>query len=294
MYNKAVILTCVIGCLFMFALCGCGSDTEDLSNEPVNNLPMVRRLTVPDEFVPGETIELQIMAHDPDGDTLSYEWHVSAGTLDSTTGSTVKWTAPADTLSVTITVRVNDGPDSGITRSRTVTYLEERPPEVIQDSIIPGERAAGINLGDPFKTVTELYGKQDDPIDRSGFFAYWDNNIGISGFVNDDHTVRSLFIRKPNKAKTPTGIGVGNTLEQVEDEFGPAEEIEDRNTSHWYWARGIHFRYDADFKVESIYIFEPIKRLHAAPQLNPEQIQKIKAMDLEHKRRYKTITDSQE
>ena len=292
MYNKAAILTCVIGCLFMFALCGCGSDTEDLSNEPVNSLPMVRKLTIPDEFVPGETIELQITAHDPDGDTLSYEWHVSAGTLDSTTGSTVKWTAPADTLSVTITVRVNDGPDSGITRSRTVTYLEERPPEVIQDSIIPGKRAAGINLGDPFKRVTELYGKQDDPIGQNDLFTYRD--IGISGFVNDDHTVRSLFIQRPNKAKTPTGIGIGNTLEQVEDVFGPAEEIENHDKGHWYWARGIQFSYDDDFKVELIYIFGPIKRLHAAPALNPEQIQKIKAMDLEHKRRYKTITDSQE
>ena len=294
MYNKAVILTCVIGCLFMFALSGCGSDTEDLSNEPVNSLPMVRRLSIPDEFVPGETIELQITAHDPDGDTLSYEWQVSAGTLDSTTTSTVKWTAPSDTRSVTITVRVNDGHDSGITRSRTVTYLAERPPEVIQDSIIPGKRAAGINLGDPFKTVTELYGQQDNPIDRTGFFAYWENNIGISGFVNDDHTVRSLFIQRPNKAKTPTGIGVGSTLEQVEDEFGPAEEIKDRDKNHWYWARGIEFTYDDEFKVESIYIFEPIKGLNAAPPLNAEQRQKIEAMDLEHKRHYQTITDSQE
>lgn len=294
MYNKSVILTCVILCLLMFALSGCGSDAEDPSDEPANNLPMVRKLTIPDEFAPGETIELQITAHDPDGDTLSYTWHATEGKLDSTTGSTVKWTAPSDTRSVTITVHVNDGPDSGITRSRTVTYLTERLPEAPKLSIIPGNRAAGIHLGDPFNTVIALYGKQDDPIDRAGFFAYWDNNIGISGFVNDDHTVRSLFIRRPNKSKTPGGIGVGSTLKQVEDDFGPAEEIKDRNKAHWYWARGIQFTYDDEFKVESIYIFERIKGLHAAPALNPKQMQKIKAMDLEYKRRYKTITDSQE
>ena len=291
MSNKYVILTCVIGCLFILAIGGCGSDTEDLSEEPVNSLPMVRKLTIPEEFEPGETIELQVTAHDPDGDTLSYTWRVSAGTLDATTGSTVKWTAPSDTRSVTITVQVHDGPDSSITRSRTVTYVTERLPEVPKLSIIPGNRAAGIHLGDPFNTVIALYGKPDDPIGQDDHFTYRD--IGISGFVEDDNTVRSLFLRRPNKSKTPGGIGVGSTLKQVEDEFGPAEE-KDRNKIHWYWARGIEFTYDDEFKVESIYIFEPIKGLHAAPALNPEQIQKIEAMDLERKRRYKTITDSQE
>lgn len=294
MHNRYVALICVIGCLFVFAIGGCGSDTEDLSEEPVNSLPMVRKLSIPEAFEPGETIELQVTAHDPDGDTLSYTWRVSAGTLDSTTGSTVKWTAPSDTRSVTITVQIHDGPDSSITRSRTVTYVSERPPEVPKLNIIPGNRAAGIHLGDPFNTVIALYGKQDDPIDRSGFFAYWDDNIGLSGFVDDDNTVRSLFIQRPNKSKTPGGIGVGSTLKQVQAEFGPAEEIKDGQKKHWYWARGIQFTYDDESKVESIYIFEPIKGLHAAPALNPEQMQKIEAMDLEHKQRYKTITDSQE
>ena len=294
MHNKYVALTCVIGCLFMFALSGCGSDTEELSEEPTNSLPMVRKLTIPEEFEPGETIELQITAHDPDGDTLSYTWRVSAGKLDSTTGSTVKWTAPSDTRSVTITVQVKDGPDSGITRSRTVTYVTERPPEAPKLSIIPGNRAAGIHLGDPFNAVIALYGKPDDPIDRLGFFAYWDNNIGIAGFVDNGNNVTDIFIDRPNKSKTPGGIGIGSTLKQVEDDFGPAEEIKDRNKDHWYWARGIKFTYDDEFKVESIFIFERIKGLHAAPPLNPEQMQKIEAMDLERKRRYKTITDSRE
>ena len=289
MHNKYVILTSIIGYLFIFALSGCGSDTEDLSDEPANNLPLVRKLTIPEEFEPGETIELQITAHDPDGDILSYTWRVSAGTLDATTGSTVKWTAPSDTRSVTITVQVNDGPDSSITRSRTVTYVIERPPEVSKLSIIPGNRAAGIHLGDPFNTVIALYGKQDDPIGQDDHFTYRD--IGISGFVNDDNTVRALFIRRPNKSKTPNGIGIGSSLKQVEDEFGPAEEIEDRDKNHWYWARGIQFTYDDEFKVEKIYIFEPIKGLQAAPVLEQaQQQQAAKDFFLYQRRHRKTDT----
>ena len=275
MPNKYAALTCIIGCLFVFAIGGCGSDTEDLSEEPANNLPMVRSLTIPEEFEPGETIELKITAHDPDGDTLSYTWRVSAGKLDSTTGSTVKWTAPSDIRSVTITVQVHDGPDSSITRSRTVTYVTERPPEVPKLNIIPGKRAAGINLGDPFNTVIALYGKQDDPIDRTGFFAYWDDNIGISGFVDNSNNVTDLFIRRPNKSKTPGGIGIGSTLKQVEDKFGPAEEIEKPDGPYWYWRRGISFDYDTNSRVESIHIFTPTRAApaKAAPVLEQKQRQ---------------------
>ena len=275
MHNKYVALICVIGCLFIFALSGCGSDTEELSEEPANSLPMVRKLTIPEEFEPGETIELQVTAHDPDGDTLSYTWRVSAGKLDATTGSTVKWTAPSDTRSVTITVQVKDGPDSGITRSRTVTYVTERPPEVPKLIIIPGKQAAGINLGDPFNKVIALYGKQDDPINQVGFFAYRDNNIGISGFVDNSNNVTAIFIQRPNKSKTPGGIGIGNSLKQVEDDFGPAEEIDKPDGPHWYRNRGISFRYDADSRVESIHIFPPIGAApaKAAPLLEQEQRQ---------------------
>ena len=294
MSNKSVILTCLIACLFMFALNGCGSDVDDPSEEPANNLPMVRKLSIPDQFVPGETFELQIMAHDPDGDILNYTWHVTAGKLDTTTAATVKWTAPNDVQSVTITVKINDTPTSAITRSKNVTYLSSRPTDPQITRIIPGKRAAGIALGDPFDTVIALYGKQDDPIGQDGFFAYWDNNIGISGFVNDDKTVRSLFIRRPNKAKTDAGTGIGSTRKHVENEFGTAEEIKNRDKDHWYWTKGIQFDYNDAFKVESIYIFEPIEHVHAAPHLNPAQIQKIKQIELERKRRYKTITDSQE
>lgn len=296
MHNSHLTLTCIFACLFIISISGCGADdSDDQTAEPVNSPPIVRKLILPDEFAPEETIELQIIAHDPDNDPLSYTWHVTAGKLDSTTASTVKWTTPSNVRSVTITVRVNDRPDSAITRSKTVTYIPERLPDRQMESIIPGKQAAGIKLGDPFDTVKAIYGKQDNPIDQSGFFAYWDNNIGLSGFVNDDNTVNSLFIRRPNKSKTPGGIGIGNSLKQVEDEFGPAEEINIPNNTHWYRVRGISFDYDANSRVERIHIFTPIPAAPAktVPLLRQEKRQQaVKDSSLYQRRHRKTNTFS--
>ena len=292
MHNRYVILTCVIGCLFTLAINGCGSDSDDQTDEPINSLPMVRRLILPDAFAPRETIELEIIAHDPDDDPLSYTWHVTAGKLDSTTGAKVKWTAPADVRSITITVRVNDSPTSSITRSKTVNYVSDHPPEVQLTRIVPGKQAIGIKLGDPFDTAKALYGKQDDPISKDGFFSYWDNNIGLSGFVNDSNNVRSLFIRKPNKSKTDSGTGIRSSLRQVEDEFGPAEKIDAPDKTHWYWTKGIAFSYDADLRVESIHVFNPIGAAppKIMPMLNLKQLQKLEKIAVDRKLHRKTNT----
>ena len=264
MLKRHFIQTFVIGCLLTLVINGCGSDSEDQTDEPTNNLPRVTQLIIPDAFTPGETIELEIVAHDPDADPLSYTWHVSAGKLDSTTDAKVKWTAPSDVGSVTITVQVHDSSTSSIRRSKTVKYVTDRPPEKPSIHIIPGRRAAGILLGDPFEKVKALYGEQDNPLGKLGFFSYWDSDIGLAGYVDDDNNVSSLFINEPNKAKTNAGTGVGSGLEQVEDEFGPAEEVKP-GRKYWYWRRGIQFTYDVEFEVESIYIFEPIRAAPAKP-----------------------------
>ena len=213
-----------------------------------NSAPLIGEIIVPVQVHAISSVPLQAAVHDANGDTLAYSWTVKMGVLDSETIPTPTWTAPIDTGLVTITLTVDDGVNEPVMESVVV--------QIIHALIVPGERAAGIKLGDSFDRVRTLYGRPSKR--NSDFFAYWDPDIGLSGVLDGIGLVESLSIRVPNKAKTVEGIGIGNTLKGVEEEFGRAEKIEEGGKVHWYWTKGIEFSYDADAKVTSISIFKPI------------------------------------
>lgn len=219
-----------------------------------NAAPVVTEIIVPESVHAGSSLQLKAMTDDADGDTLTYDWEVEAGELSSNTESSPAWTAPIDMGSTTITLRISDGINDPVAESISI--------RVIHSLIVAGERAAGIRLGDEFIRVKTLYGRPGEGPDHIGHFTY--REIGLSGFIDGINLVKSLFIRKPNKARTVGGIGVGSKLERVEEEFGPAQELKDAGRSHWYWRKGIEFHYDARSRVESIYIFKP-NQLAAPP-----------------------------
>jgi hypothetical protein len=212
-----------------------------------NSSPTIDELIVPNKVHAGDSVELQVKAHDADGDALTYAWGVEAGQL-SCSGKTqaVTWTVPIREGSVTVSIKVSDGVSKPTIKSKTVT--------VSHPLIVPGRQAAGIKLGDPFDRVKELYGKPSEVDGR--LFAYWEPDIGLSGFLDGIDLVEDLFLMAPNKSKTAGGNGIGSTLKSVESEFGRAEEIEE--LKHWYWKKGIEFDYDDKSIVTDIFIFKPI------------------------------------
>ena len=65
------------------------------------------------------------------------------------------------------------------------------------------------------------------------------------------------------------------------DEFGEAEEIKDGGTRHWYWKKGILFRYADNARVEAIMVFSPIDLALAPAALQDFNQQKQELRELE-------------
>ncbi|MCE2395466.1 hypothetical protein J4G02_12845 [Candidatus Poribacteria bacterium] len=239
----------------VFANDGVNASVTKFRRVPIrlqNSAPVIRELVVSEQVHAVSSVELQAVIYDVDGDTLTYSWEVKKGVLDSETLSTPTWTAPIDTGVVTVALTVGDGVNGPVTKSVVV--------QIVHALIVPGAAAAGIKLGDGFDRVQAIYGRPSRR--NSDFFAYWDPDIGLSGFFDGIGLVEGLSIRKPNEARTAGGVGIGSTLKRVEEEFGVAERVEEGGKVHWYWKTGIEFSYDADAKVKSISIF---KRTGAAP-----------------------------
>jgi outer membrane protein OmpA-like peptidoglycan-associated protein len=77
---------------------------------PSNANPSVTCEIERSEILPGERVGVRAVASDPDGDTLTYEWSATAGSIVGTGPSvTFDSTGMTPPASATITVRVSDG-----------------------------------------------------------------------------------------------------------------------------------------------------------------------------------------
>lgn len=103
--------------------------------------------------------------------------------------------------------------------------------------IIPGQTAAGIMVGDDFKAARDLYG----PPDSTGFttegfvfatytggYGTWKLNLYLedkdkNDALGDYDTVVSISVRSPYQGKTPKGVGIGSSSNDVIKEFGKPE-----------------------------------------------------------------------
>ncbi len=286
MINRYRNFSIVMVCIFTMFLAGCGSDDGD--SEPTNEQPIVDSFIVPTEFNRGDVFEFSVIAYDNDGDTLSYTWEVDAGKLNTITETNVEWTAPEEDIeSVKVTVYVSDGVGKSTKRVKRIANKEFITPDPPLNLIVPGRGAFGVKLGDPYKKVTNLHGKPNNPPGADRFFTFWDPDIGFAGFVDGIDLLEDLFLSHPNKAKTVAGNGIGTTVEKLEREFGNAEEIDGDNfggTRHWYWKRGIEFTFDNEDEIAtSVFIFKPLD-VGQDVQIRPQQPIKNEANKLKRLR----------
>jgi len=87
-----------------------------------NGVPIVDGLRASRNAVaPGETIQIAVVAHDPDGDELSYEWSAAAGSFEPNDESATDRTAPETAGDVQLTVAIADAQGQEVTIAFTVS-----------------------------------------------------------------------------------------------------------------------------------------------------------------------------
>jgi hypothetical protein len=130
--------------LLPIAICGL-TGCEELSKLVQPNQPPIvdRVFALRDRLFPADTTTVQVQARDPENASLSYRWSAEGGTLSSTTGPQVIWTAPAVAGNYKVSVKVRDDKQDETEGAVTITVIAvERPTvKIIQPengAFIPG------------------------------------------------------------------------------------------------------------------------------------------------------------
>lgn len=122
---------------------------------------------------------INVLASDPDGDSLTYSWSVTDGSLDDAAVNPVEWTSPSSEGNYEITVTVNDGKGGIATETKSFRFYR-----LLEMNVPRNEGEGGfIELG------VRTY---------PGGFVYAgdsDNNNPCKGFISFDiSTLRDVSI----------------------------------------------------------------------------------------------------
>ncbi|MFH0914456.1 MAG: PKD domain-containing protein [Chloroflexota bacterium] len=95
-----------------------------------NSPPVIKSLKAPKTVVPpSESLALESLATDADGDQIAYAWSATGGSL-SGTGAQVTWTAPAAQGNYTITLKINDGKGGEVSSELAIGVWHNREPVI--------------------------------------------------------------------------------------------------------------------------------------------------------------------
>jgi hypothetical protein len=99
---------------------------------PHNNAPVITDLTAaPSVIGQAETTVIECVASDPDGDSLTYVWSATGGTISPSfppksepPGPIVEWTAPNACADYLVTLTVTDSKGAKTSQSVSITVKE--------------------------------------------------------------------------------------------------------------------------------------------------------------------------
>ncbi|UCH88319.1 MAG: hypothetical protein JSV49_08625 [Thermoplasmata archaeon] len=108
-----------------------------------NYAPVIDDVVITPHPVPaGETCTIEVMAHDPEGDLLSFDFYIGEGTLTGITGSKVTWTAPLEEDEYMLQIRVADSKGALTEHYQDIEVIYKNyPPEIQLISVTPSSVA---------------------------------------------------------------------------------------------------------------------------------------------------------
>ncbi len=107
--------------------------------------------------------------------------------------------------------------------------------------LLPGEAAAGIEVGEEFHAVRKIYGDPDSTgftteglvyATYTGGYGSWKLNLYLEDVdggssLDDFDVVVSIAVRHPYAGRTPKGVGISSPGAEAVKEFGPPERQSD-------------------------------------------------------------------
>ena len=177
----------------------------------------------------GSTNLLKAITSDPDDDdSVTVTWTVSAGTLSSTLGDSVTWTAPTDTQTVTITAKATDQNDGGATKSIDVFVGNNNPVisglDISSNRVLPGNTISiNCEAADP-ENQSVIYSFYSIPV--GGTFSHSDPESPTATWTapadqNPSGYFQSQFYKIVAKVTDPLNYSSEDTMEVlVYSEFG--------------------------------------------------------------------------
>ena len=141
-------------------------DERSFVVEPPDNVPpVISSIAVdPEKAAPSETVSVEVVAADPDGDELTYDYTVTGGTIQGS-GAFVSWMTPDTEGGYTVSVTVFDGTHMAGPASADLVVeaspIQENDPPVIRDIQV---WEAKIAPGETTKITTDAYDPDGDTL----------------------------------------------------------------------------------------------------------------------------------
>jgi heat shock protein HslJ len=109
---------------------------EVLEKAEINNPPEIEEIVITEDFYTETKYPVYVVASDPDGDELSYNWSASAGSVDESTSNPMFWTTPASAGTYEIKVVVDDGNNGVASKTKNVEVKQKETPSPPEEDII--------------------------------------------------------------------------------------------------------------------------------------------------------------